>query len=321
MKFSFKILLFLFYFGSLSCAIAQVNLVPNPSFELYDTCPNSLGQINYALGWGAFMETPDYYNGCAGSFCSTPYNYAGYQQAASGNAYCAIQAYSYMTDIHEIVGSSLTSSLNVGERYFVTFKVVNAGIIAGPGFNCFTNKLGVRFSTVSYSNSNPAPINNFAQIYTDSIIKDTVNWYTISGSFIADSSYQYLSIGNFFQDVNTDTIKLNSWAARAYYLVDDICVSVDSIYASTWTSTDELKKEQLTTNLFPNPTDGNTHISYLSNKIPLVSVYNTLGERMNFKMINSQNHIEFDLNELEAGIYYIYILIDEKKYVKKVVKL
>ena len=41
------------------------NLVPNPSFELYDTCPNAQDQIEYATGWHKYSEwltTPDYFN-------------------------------------------------------------------------------------------------------------------------------------------------------------------------------------------------------------------------------------------------------------------
>ena len=30
---------------------AQVNLVPNPSFEDYDTCPDFTSQISRAIGW------------------------------------------------------------------------------------------------------------------------------------------------------------------------------------------------------------------------------------------------------------------------------
>ncbi|MBL0342134.1 MAG: hypothetical protein IPP71_15185 [Bacteroidetes bacterium] len=31
--------------------ICQYNLVPNPSFELYDTCPGGLGQLTKAKFW------------------------------------------------------------------------------------------------------------------------------------------------------------------------------------------------------------------------------------------------------------------------------
>ena len=38
-------------------SIAQVNLVPNPSFESYTACPTTFGQIEYATKW--FSPNPD----------------------------------------------------------------------------------------------------------------------------------------------------------------------------------------------------------------------------------------------------------------------
>src|SRR5687768_16803403 len=79
---------FLFLFGCTELVFGQ-NLVPNPSFEDYDTCPEFLSQINYAIGWGSSRQTPEYYNSCAIPFtvASVPHNYFGSQYPASGNAY------------------------------------------------------------------------------------------------------------------------------------------------------------------------------------------------------------------------------------------
>jgi len=42
------------------------NLVPNPSFEQYDTCPNNYSQIVRASGWySPTTGTPDYLNACS----------------------------------------------------------------------------------------------------------------------------------------------------------------------------------------------------------------------------------------------------------------
>lgn len=46
----------------------QLNLVPNFSFEIYDTCPNTQVKIQYAMGWSKYsfgISTPDYYNACS----------------------------------------------------------------------------------------------------------------------------------------------------------------------------------------------------------------------------------------------------------------
>ena len=67
------------------------NLIPNSSFEIYDTCPTTLStpgdyQINHALGWySPTYATSDYYNACNPGIVSIPSNLLGYQVAMDGN--------------------------------------------------------------------------------------------------------------------------------------------------------------------------------------------------------------------------------------------
>ncbi len=85
--------LFLVWLGLLSFySTCQVNLVPNPSFEQYVTCPNGQAQIHYSTGWLNFSYSPDYFNSCSSNF-SIPYNMGGYQYPATGNAYSGIYTY------------------------------------------------------------------------------------------------------------------------------------------------------------------------------------------------------------------------------------
>ncbi|MBK7149491.1 MAG: hypothetical protein IPH78_11900 [Bacteroidetes bacterium] len=89
-----------------------------------------------------------------------------------------------------------------GTKYFASFyaslatnSVVNSG--------CGANKLGIMLSNsqyVSIGPTNAVPLNNQSQVFTDLIITDTINWTKISGSFVSDSNYSYLYVGNFFQD-------------------------------------------------------------------------------------------------------------------------
>ncbi len=50
-------------------------------------------------------------------------------------------------------------------------------------------------------------------------------WQKISGCFVADSAYQFLTIGNFFSDFETSYQK-TSWnvSIGPYYLIDDVSV-------------------------------------------------------------------------------------------------
>ena len=77
-------------FGSL---VNGQNLVPNWSFENYNTCPNGENQISYCTYWSAFRNFGEYYNACCpiNQNFSVPSNAAGYRYAATGNAYAGIE--------------------------------------------------------------------------------------------------------------------------------------------------------------------------------------------------------------------------------------
>ena len=223
MKNLYIIILFAFYANNGS---AQGNLVFNPSFEIYDTCPTAYAQIYRLNGWEASLNTPDYFNVCASaaSTVGVPNVYHGYQLPATGNAYCGFVYYNMGGNYREVISSQLTTSLTIGQKYFISFK---SSYAAGPSlYGVANNKMGVKFSTVLYNSSSPPPINNFAHVYSSVIITDTTNWIKTIGSFIADSSYQYINIGNFFDDAHTDTIRLTG-SGNNYYYLDDITVSTE----------------------------------------------------------------------------------------------
>lgn len=240
----------------LTCRICEgQNLVPNPSFEIYDTCPNGDDQIYRAIAWHSTRGTSDYFNSCAQSTAinySVPSNYYGYQYAASGNAYAGFSAKSGPFPYREYLGAQLISPLQSGIKYYASFKVclTNASTIQ----YCGINKLGILFSTIHYDSINQAPICNCAQIYTDSIIIDSTNWTRIRGSFIADSNYSFINIGRFFDNAFTDSIQVTGNYCSSYYYVDDVCVSTDSAYAYnyTYTGIENIYQNNLL-DCFPNP--------------------------------------------------------------------
>jgi hypothetical protein len=188
MKKALPSVLVMFLTTTFSPTLKAQNLVPNPSFEIFDTCPDAYNEVNRAQGWRSFGNTPDYFNSCDSdstfNIVGVPQNGLGYQFAATGNAYCGL--YTYYTSpntYREYIGSQLTDTLKINHKYFVSFKVSATFYVA---YWCFSDKVGILFSTVAYSAPSPPALNNFAHIYSHSIISDTMNWTTVSGSFIAD---------------------------------------------------------------------------------------------------------------------------------------
>jgi hypothetical protein len=62
--------------------------------------------------------------------------------------------------------------------------------------------------TISYCSS-PLPYLNPQIQYSGSIIKDTINWTAITGTFIASGIEKFCILGNFKTDANTDTVIIN----------------------------------------------------------------------------------------------------------------
>ena len=215
----------------LACEICTgQNLVQNPSFENYTTCPNGWAQIADAIGWSSFRETCDYYNACCTTNWGTPSNIAGYQLPHSGNAYAGIIIFDRAASYYrEVIGGQLLSPLVIGQKYDISFYTCLS--IKSPNNAFASNKIGAKFTTTAYTaTSDQIPINNIAPIHHDTIITDTLNWTLVSGSFISDSAYLYIAIGNFFDDTNTDTLRLGNGILPifAYYYIDDVSVTVDN---------------------------------------------------------------------------------------------
>lgn len=287
------------------------NIVPNPSFEIYSLCPDTPNQINRATGWSSYRETPDYYNSCAtpGTTQYVPMTWYGYQQASSGNAYAGIGCHGSQggadTIFREYIGAQLSTMLTIGQTYYVSFKV-NLG---DNNTLCASNNLGIVFSTIPYSRTNPAPIQNFAHVYTTAIITDTANWTTISGSIIADSAYQYIIIGNFFDNQQTSVNVLNSttYPCGSYYFIDDICVSTDALTCGI-TAINETENGEESIYVFPNPTSGNATIRYTlpqgETKGEII-IYDIAGAEVERILVtNGNSKIVLDNFALQAGTYF-----------------
>ncbi len=166
------------------------------------------------------------------------------------------------------------------------------------------------FSTVPYDNINRSPINNLAQVYTESIITDSINWTTISGSFIADSAYSFISIGNFFDSTNTQVIDYNNnypSTYAAYYYVDDIKVSSDSLFVIGMES---INQELFS--VYPNPSGGDVYVqSHYSGEFA-IEIYNLIGELV--YTAESEGPYHLDLHHLISGLYFLNVKKDEQHY-------
>lgn len=234
------------FFLGLGCLLLLVslrceaqNLVPNPSFEQHDTCPYATGfqEGGKPLFWDRWDQDPEYFHACAGtvggadSLVDVPWNGFTWQYAHDGDGYVGMACFQ-ASNFRELVGASLLQPLVVGQPYYVSYWVnlATEGSYWWTRWAC--NNQGILFTMQEHiwsgsTGSGPEfTIRNYAHVNNPAIITDTAGWTHVSGSFVADSAYQYIVLGNFFDNAHTDTVHLNaqpSWGA--YYLYDAICVS------------------------------------------------------------------------------------------------
>ncbi len=297
----------------------QVNLVPNPSFEERTGCPQGYPDLDGKLqDWMSFRITPDYMNNCNPQVGSD--NQFGFQEPHSGEAYTGVCSYHRaLPNASEHLGVKLITPLAIGTKYFVSFYISSG--YTPLLVNITTNKMGGLFTTYEYyQSSSESALPNSCQIYTEDVVIDTIEWVKISGSIIADSSYEYLVIGNFFEDEFKDTLQYPYQVVPqiSYYYIDDVCVSTDSSFVNNWVGIKD--ENNLFLKIYPNPfqNDITVESEYVIDKISLI---NSNGQ--NILALNpSNNKQNIDMSNFERGIYYLKVENNNSRvHYTKIVKL
>jgi hypothetical protein len=311
-----KIFLFISALFFASQINAQINLVPNPSFE--DT--SGLGGY-YPKQWQYINETPDYFSNLNSNNWS-PNNPFGFQYPNNGNAYCGILSFeSQLANYREIIGVQLIDSLKIGKKYFVSFKTSLSNC-----FNCATNKLGMLFSVNSTTFNSSTIWQNNAKIFSVNKVADTLNWVSIEGSFLADSNYQFIYLGHFFTNNNIDTFKLHNgicnstgqiYDCESYYYLDDICVSSDSATCNIPTKPMFVHNELGTENfvVFPSPVNSILNVNGISCGSYIIQ--NIVGEIESFGVIE-KNNFQIDVSNYRNGIHFLVIKKNNSKFYNKI---
>jgi gliding motility-associated-like protein len=227
-----KSLVALFLITSLTVKIsAQVNLVPNPSFEDTTGCPTNISQLNKCIFWiNPNSAGPDYFNSCADYFTtysSVPFNAFGFQQAHTGNAYVGLLLYQKTIsggayNYREYIQTTLNDTLKKDANYCVSFFINYSSVI-----NIAIDQVGLFISNNAISASTPITLPASPQIISPSgfFLTDTVNWYKVEGIYSAAGGEKFITIGNFRDETSTDTIHTDSNPPScAYYYIDDVSI-------------------------------------------------------------------------------------------------
>lgn len=214
--------------------ILSQNLIQNGSFELNSNIDCSTGTYTVINYWNA-IGTPDYFHStCPLNNNNVPFNRFGEAyEINNNNAYIGIVTYYKTSEYKEYIQQQLSSPLISGKTYYISFYTSKADRVVYS-----TNNTGAFFSinqpTVignNYFPANPQVINN------NGFITDTAAWTKIGGYFKAIGGEQFITIGNFNSNTNTDTLNTGTTnpipfdPGEAYYYIDSVSLYDSLDYA------------------------------------------------------------------------------------------
>ncbi len=278
------------------------NLVPNPSFEIQDTCP-LVSQIQLAPPWNSPTSgTPDLFN----STCAMQ-NSSGHIGIGSSGVYC----YSVFPDNREYLQAPLISNLQAGTNYCVSFWVRRANFRYG------TNQIGAYLTNGPTSLVSTSVLAVTPQVTNNpSNILSSTSWVRISGNFIASGGESHIIIGSFATDAQTDTLVANAAnpSKISYYYVDDVNVSACGLGLN-----EDALASQIS--LYPSPSSSIVTIRNAAEmSLATCQVIDLTGKIVLDIPIDAKSEeLTFNVDLLQNGSYIVKMLLGDKWVTKKMI--
>jgi hypothetical protein len=161
--------------------VGAQNLVPNPSFETFTSCP-----VGYNGGFGPLLCTPwivptngssDYFNACATGVVDVPNNAFSTLPAHTGDAYVGgLYYYQGIASYREYVQVQLTEPMVSGTAYTVSLYHATGTLV------CPVDRLGIYISTAQITDPGSiGPLNVTPQLEAGPGLLDNTDWELFSG--------------------------------------------------------------------------------------------------------------------------------------------
>jgi hypothetical protein len=327
------ILTILFILLSISISYSQ-NLILNPSFEKYlgSGCPNIYLQDSMNIqpiptycviqDWIRISESPDVFSYKANDFPKN--NYSNYIYPHSDSVCVGGGFFSKLPNtLREIIEGKLTKPLTANHHYqfsmyvqlFDTINSINVGKIVG------INSFSALFTDTIIPSHTDLPIQNYTpQVQINTIVTDTQHWVQLIDTFIAEGGEQFVSIGNFKLDSQTQFVLVDSQSnlpEAAYYYIDDVSlIDLDDVGIEEVGKNNNLK-------IYPNPTQtGQFTLTVQSNEIgkAQLQISNYMGQIILDRnvQLSSNNQWHLDLSKQTSGTYLVTLKTSSGKFGERV---
>ncbi|MBS1635400.1 MAG: T9SS type A sorting domain-containing protein [Bacteroidetes bacterium] len=234
-----RLFLILFFAILISGAWAQINIVPNPSFDQTITsCPTGLAQwdkcdnwnnVNMNVGAGSNWGTPDYYQTCGTGGTAPPATASGTCSPHSGSGMMGLVLYNVgFPSYREYISTQLNCTMLPGFTYTVSFWVTNGTGLLNP----YTIKnIGIHFSSAPLTQTGWGCITSVTPQCEIQTNVASTSWVQYTFAVTPTVACNYLTLGSFRPDsqngVTPTYTNNNIWVLQsnyANYFFDDIKV-------------------------------------------------------------------------------------------------
>ena len=200
--------------------------------------------------WDELNSADLFASACTHTYASVPKNRFGDIYAKDGSNVVGFEAVYNNSETKEYIYQQLSSPLQAGKIYCLSFYVSRADRIsyAVKSIGAYFSNTVLSTGSLGYISANPQVVNQ------SGFITDTIGWTQIQGCFTANGGEEFITIGNFNSNANTDTLKIQpvnalstSTVDIAYYYIDDITLIDQSTVGVNELSNDA------GVNVYPNP--------------------------------------------------------------------
>ena len=325
-------------------AAQPVNLVPNGSFEERIECIWNNSNVKDAPPWFnpmdpgfEYQSTPDVFHECAivneapcpypenasldqWAFgvptntlgCEDPFDGAGY---AGAFFFIPNSQLSWLDGFREYLAVRLIEPLQEGVVYDVSMQLSLAERTTHAIWNVqvLFSEDSLTQATTSYMPYEPQ-LNGTPGDYIDNYD----GWRKVEWEYTASGGEQFMYIGNFEPNSQTDTLRTlmgdTFWHyfPASYYYIDDVKVEQNSL------STSNIKNHQIS--IYPNPGTDVLRIEGISATDVMIEIRNIAGQSVT--QINTTNNgiVTIDISHLSPGIYILSLHGHSDFYKHKIVK-
>lgn len=296
------------------------NLVPNHSFEDYKQCPPSSLFTSSSIKF--YIEdwyvpkfhggSVDYVHSCSGAIING-FN-DGHQIPKSGNGYIGLLGGLVPSGEREYLMSNLKANLIKNEKYtlsmWVSLNDARSIAINGLGM-ALLNEDELDYVTSINNNITGFISGITAQLISQQVVSDKVNWVKIKGEYIAKGDEKYIIIGNFIPNNQLTSIVLANGSGYPYYFIDNITVMKTSEYLAT----QEIEKKSFS--VYPNPATDIINIESEDEIVKDIEINDVNGKLIPLQSINQQT---IDISSLASGTYFVKIKADKTEETHKIIK-